>query len=183
MNPTFVNYWSAEGCLGCLCFLTTWIEWQCTRQSKYLWSRMCGSLAICPRMVELGAMVFILLFEFSTRISRRPYWFAIWPTLNEWGFPFPHIFSSICCHFVWPLYSWKRFSPSVASSLTRLVVSLAVKKPFGFMRTHLSFLALILEHVRSYSKRPFLYLYHVDHHLVIILALPVFQVQVLVHPS
>lgn len=35
--------------------------------------QMCGSLAVCRRMVELGAMVFILLFEFSTMISRRPY--------------------------------------------------------------------------------------------------------------
>lgn len=70
--------------------------------------------------------------------------------------PFPHIFSSICCHFVWSLYSWKRFSPtSVASSLTGLVVSLAVKKPFGFMRTHLSIVGLNSWAYRILFKKTF----------------------------
>lgn len=142
MNPTFVTYWSAEGHLGCLCFLTTWMEWQCTRQRKCLWSRTCDSLGICPRMVELGTMAFIFGF------LNFPRWFPEGLTSlqsdQQWKrVHFPHIFSCICCHFVWSLYSWKRSSPtSVASSLTRLFVSLAVKKPFGFMRTHLSIVGL-----------------------------------------
>lgn len=185
MNPTFVTYWSAEGHLGCLCFLTTWMERQGTWQSKCLWSRTCGSLGICPRMVPYTkngragcyGIYFWLFWIFHTHLQKAL------PVCNlsnsDWGFPFPHIFSSICCHFVWSLYTWKRFSPTSVASLTRLVVSLAVKKPFGFMRTHLSIVGLNSWAYGILFKKTFSTPVSADYRLVIILALPVFQVQVL----
>ena len=52
-------------------------------------------------------------------------------------------FVYLCIIIICQMYRWHRsHTPSVSFLFTQLVVSLAVQKPFGFMRSHLSILGL-----------------------------------------
>lgn len=117
------------------------IRWQ-TWLRKCRWCRMSSPLGTYQDEVQLGHMVdlFLTFWVLSTLTSRATAT-NYSPNSSEWGVPFPHIFTSICCQwFCWSELFWLQGDKNLTAVL--ICISLIAKdaeyfwgisQPFSFL--------------------------------------------------